>query len=258
MQRRQGERRRLWDRRSPVDRRARVDRRQAERRRSPGLFAQERRTGLERRRGERRCLADRRCLALRRHGRRRRETPTPFTAEQVTDLRVRFAAPGVVTCPACGSRFSLGPARRRGEESARRVVCLGCGRAAVVPNTRAARVLIVNGHDGLRETLQQMLSAAGHEVVETADAGVGLVAYRTVPADVILVNTQATGRMTTYDFLRQLRREFPDARVVAISLRHSLTGADPLALSLGLGAIRTLRMPMSREDLLRAVDEARR
>ncbi len=196
-------------------------------------------------------------MAARRRGRRRRETPTPFTGEQIADLKARFAAPGPVTCPACESRFSLGPGRRRGAETARRVVCLGCGRAAVVPNSRAARILVVDNHDALREMLQAMLTSAGHEVVEAADAAVGLSAYQMAPADVVIIDVLAPGRMEAPEFMRQLRRAYPDARVVALAGRPSHTGVDRLAVTQGLGAVRTVRMPLTRDDLLRVVEEAR-
>jgi CheY-like chemotaxis protein len=196
-------------------------------------------------------------LASRRIGRRRRDTPTPYTTEQVAELRTRFAAEGPVNCPACGGRFTLGPARRRGAEIARRVMCLGCGRAGVVPHSRPARILVVDEHGEVRDGLRTMLAAAGHEVVEAADAGVALAAYQTVPADVVLLSVLAPGRMTAPDFLRQLRRLFPDARVVAMAGRPSYGGFDPLAVTRGLGAARAIRMPFSRDQMLKIIEEAR-
>jgi CheY-like chemotaxis protein len=203
-------------------------------------------------------MADRRRLPFRRLGRRRRQTPTPYTSDQMSALRARFAAPGIVTCPACGGRFSLGVARLRGMESARRVVCMGCGRAAVVANTRSLRVLVVHEQDAAREALQAMLSSVGHEVIETADAGVALAAYQAAPTDTVLLSATSTGRMTAADFLRRLRRDHPDACVVAIAPRPSYAGRDPLAITAGLGATRTIRLPIAPDELLRVVDETRR
>jgi DNA-binding NarL/FixJ family response regulator len=102
-----------------------------------------------------------------------------------------------------------------------------------------------------------MLASAGHEVVETADAGVALLAYRMVPADVVIIDVLAPGRMEAPEFLRQLRRTFPDARVVTMAGRPSYREVDPLAITLALGAARTIRMPLSRDDLLRIVEEVR-
>lgn len=202
--------------------------------------------------------AERRAEAARRRGRRRRDTPTPFTAEEIQTLRTGFATTGLVRCPACEGRFTLGPARRRGEETARRVVCLGCGRAAIVTDSRAARILVVDQHDGLREMLFATLTGAGHEVIEAADAGVALAAYQAVPADVVIIDVLAPGRMDAPAFLRSLRRYFPNARVVAMAGRPSYTGADPLAVAKGLGAAGTIRMPLSREELLKVIEDVRR
>jgi CheY-like chemotaxis protein len=256
-QRRQHERRRLWDRRAPESRRRNDERRTRDRRGGVQQSSSERRAGNDRRHDDRR-EQDRRATPIRRRGRRRRATPTPFSSEQFAELRNRFAAPGQVECPACGGRFSLGPGRRRGSEVARRVVCLGCGRAAVVPNTHVSRILLVSLHAARRDALQAILANAGHEVVETDDTGVALYAYQSAPADIIFLDVQAPGRIGAPDFLRRLRRMAPDARVIAMAARPSYTGAhDPLAITQGLGAVRILRVPSSPADVLRIVDEVR-
>ena len=94
-------------------------------------------------------------------------------------------------------------------------------------------------------------------MVETADAWVGLLAYRTVPADVVIIDVLAPGRMEAAEFLRQLRRTYPDARVVTMAGRPSYQGVDPLAVTQAFGAVRTFRMPVSRDDLLRIIEEVR-
>ncbi len=258
VQRRQAERRRLWERRAPGARRTSDNRRSAERRSSALQSPAERRAGADRRQADRRAASDRRAVSARRRGRRRRETPSPYTSEQITELRTRFAAPGPVSCPACGSGFTLGPGRRRGTEIARRVMCLGCSRAAVVENTRAARVLVIDNVRNRRDALQAILSSAGHEVIETADAAVALLAYSAAPADIVFIDVLAPGRMEAQEFLRRLRRAYPDARVVAMAARPSYTGAfDPAAIMQGHGAVRTIRLPLSRDDVLRTVEEVR-
>ena len=126
-----------------------------------------------------------------------------------------------------------------------------------MPKSRSARILVVAQHSALRDALQAMLASAGHEVVETADAGVALVAYETVPADVVFIDVLGPGRMDATSFLRQLRRKFPDARVVTMAGRPSYREVDPLAVTAALGAAHTVRMPISRDELLRVVEEVR-
>jgi CheY-like chemotaxis protein len=256
-QRRQAERRRLWDRRTPILRRSGEDRRTHQRRGASTSFIPERRIGPDRRRDLRRSVAERRSGALRRRGLKRRGTPTPYSAEQLHELRSRFAVAGSVSCPACGGRFTLGPTRRTDGEAERLVLCLGCGRAAVVQNSPAARVLVISTVADLRNQLHEMLEDAGHEVVEADDAGVGLEAYVTVPADVVIIDVIATGRVPLLEFLRELRRGFPEAHVVGLAGRPSLAGIDPLEVAEGLGALRSIRVPVDRGALLTLIQEIR-
>jgi CheY-like chemotaxis protein len=63
--------------------------------------------------------------------------------------------------------------------------------------------------------------------------------------------------MDAPEFLRRLRGSYPEARVVALVHRDSKGEADPLADARDLGAVATIQLPISREDLLRTVHEAR-
>jgi CheY-like chemotaxis protein len=255
-QRRRAERRRLFDRRSPVARRS-TERRRTDRRRNSRSVLHERRGRPDRRVQSRRVSMDRRYADTRRHGPRRRETPTPFTTEQLMDVRAGFANPGPTACPSCGSAFILGRPRRRGADVARQVRCRGCGKTAVVINARAARVLIIEQKDVIRETLRTILSGAGHDVVEAADAGVGLAAYELAPPDLVFIDVLGSGRMDAPEFVRRLRQTYPDARVVAMAGRPSYGVMDPLALARQLGATGSIRMPFSRDEVLRVVDATR-
>jgi CheY-like chemotaxis protein len=172
-------------------------------------------------------------------------------------LRERFAAPGTPTCPACEGTFSLGLPRQRGDEIVRLVRCHACGKAAVLTNTRAARVLLVAEKDTVRDALRTVLVGAGHDVVEVTDAAVGLLAYEATPADVVVIDVLAAGRMDAADFARHLRRQFPDARLVALSRRPTYGMVDPLAVVQRVGAAHTLRLPASPADVLSAVEAAR-
>jgi CheY-like chemotaxis protein len=256
-QRRKTERRRLFDRRAPLSRRTSGERRHADRRRLARPVPRDRRTVAERRRGERRLPADRRDRTPRRHGARRRDTSTPYSVTQLEALRERCTTIGPATCPACEGTFTLGQPRRRGAEIVRLVRCRSCGRAAVVANTRAARILLVGQKDAVREAVRGVLLAVGHDVVEAADAAVGLAAYEAVPADVVVLDVVAAGRLDSAEFARQLRRQYPEARVLALARRPTYGAVDPLAVVQRLAATQTLRMPASPADVLAAVEAAR-
>lgn len=129
---------------------------------------------------------------------------------------------------------------------------------AVVTNSAMCRVMVIAQQVETRDALRAILASAHHEVVEAADSGVGLAAYREQPADVVLVDVHASGRTSAAQFLRQLRRDFPDARVVAMSPRTSYGVADPLAMMKQLGAAATVRVPCSSAEILRVLEDARR
>jgi DNA-binding response OmpR family regulator len=139
----------------------------------------------------------------------------------------------------------------------RLVRCRSCGKAAVVAGTRAARVLLVGQKDTVRDAVRGILVSAGHDVVEASDAAVGLAAYEAAPADVVILDVVAAGRLDAAEFARQLRRRFPDPRIVALARRPTYGTVDPLAVVQRLAATQTLRMPASPADVLAAVEAAR-
>jgi CheY-like chemotaxis protein len=254
--RRKAERRQLIDRRAPQPRRADLDRRTGERRVTNISVARERRIMLTRRVGERRILSNRR-VASRRQGRRRRESSSPYTALQAATIQRAYGAPGArPLCPACGGAFTLGRARHRGVDLVRLVRCLSCGRTALVSNSHQARIMVI-AQESVRHALRAILDAEGHEVVQAPNAAVGLWACEQHGADVIFVDAHIAGRMSSGDFMRQVRRADPDARVVAMAARRSYGIADPLAMARQLGASASLRMPFQRDDVLTALAEAR-
>jgi len=234
-----------------------MDQRKGERRANERADVSGRRSRSDRRGADRRGVPDRRGTGDRRRQERRRGTPTPYTARQLAELRERFASPGSVSCPECGSRVALDPAQGGGAAGARGVVCSGCGRAAVVPRAWAARVLVTARDAALRNLLREILTGAGHDVVETDDTSVALAAYGTAPADVVILDVLAPGRVPAPEFKRKLRSSYPDARIVALAGRSSYAGVDPLMAVPGLEGVRSIRVPISREALLKTIEEAR-
>ncbi len=120
-----------------------------------------------------------------------------------------------------------------------------------------ASVMVISGKEETRAALRMILASAQHEIFEVADAAVGLIAYQQNPVDVVFVDVVASGRVEATEFIRRLRRDFPDARIVALSTRTSYGVADPLAVAKQLGAIKALRIPCPQEEIHRALLEAR-
>ena len=215
------------------------------------IARQDRRRALNRRIAERRHLTDRREPKNRRLYRQKRTTPSPYTIEQIADIKRAFAQPGSrCACPACGGTFTLDRGRLRGNETLRRVQCLRCGKSAVAAGSSRIRVLVIAEKASVRDSIRETLTGVGHEVVDAADANVGLWAYQQNPADVVFIDVLVAGRLKASEFIRQIRKYSPDARVIAVSGRSSYRGPDPLTLARELGAFQTIRAPFSQAQLL--------
>jgi CheY-like chemotaxis protein len=170
-----------------------------------------------------------------------------------------FTMPGVTkTCPACSGSFALGPPRRRNTDTLRRVSCEGCGRATVVTNSHAARILIVEPVEAARASVCPMLRDAGHEVNEAVDIAEGLASYRATASDVVIVDVSEGTGMSGPRFISRLRDEFPTAAVVALSRRTSYGVGDRSSIASHLGAVTVRRMPCSPAEMLESIETARK
>jgi CheY-like chemotaxis protein len=247
------------DRRSGANRRSGRERRQGGRRHRRLGVEEDRRKGADRRKATRRVVRDRRRKADPRYTRPRRQAPgDEYSPVDVATVQRQLSqVGGRVTCPVCRGSFALGRIERRGRDTARAVWCVDCGRSTVVTNCLLSRVMVITGIGPLRQMLQTILRGAGHEVVEPRNTRLALDGYRENPADLVLLDAFALEQMDGQEFIRRLRMEFRESRVIVLAPRPNYRAADPSAAAEGLGASGVLRMPFTRDELLRVVKEAR-
>jgi CheY-like chemotaxis protein len=114
-------------------------------------------------------------------------------------------------------------------------------------------VLVVDDQDQVRHLIREILEQAGYEVEEARDGKEGLERYRTKSADLVIIDIL----MPEQDGLEgivTLRREFPDARVIAMTGGCEAIGVlNLLDIAKMLGATRTLQKPFELKVLLDAV-----
>lgn len=120
-----------------------------------------------------------------------------------------------------------------------------------------ARILVVDDDPQVRRLLSDLLRSDGHDVVLAADGQIGVELYRQSPADLVLLDIYMP-EQAGLEAMLELRDEFPDARVIAMSGGEGTFGLDPLKSARHLGALLTLSKPFSRSDLLTAVEEVLR
>lgn len=123
------------------------------------------------------------------------------------------------------------------------------------PPRRLARILIIEDHTDTRELLEMLLRTEGYEVTLAADGVEGLEVYRAEPTDVVLVDIFMP-RKDGIATISELRRDFPDAVILAMSADASIDRPGALLRAREAGAHLTLRKPLEPWVLLRSLEGA--
>jgi two-component system response regulator (stage 0 sporulation protein F) len=98
-----------------------------------------------------------------------------------------------------------------------------------------------------------MLRSAGHEVLLAADGREGLKTYREGPTDLVITDLFMP-EVDGVETILALRREFPEAKVIAIS--GNICADAMLSVARRLGSVATLEKPFTAEHLLAAIQKA--
>jgi len=117
-----------------------------------------------------------------------------------------------------------------------------------------ARILVIDDDEQLRRMLCMALRRAGYVVVEAGDGNEGLERFREAPTDLIITDLlmpEKEGLETIMD----IRREFPDAKIIAMSGGGRAGNLNFLRVAERLGAQRTMAKPFNLQALLAAVQD---
>ena len=113
-------------------------------------------------------------------------------------------------------------------------------------------VLVVDDEDQIRQLIRETLEQAGYDVQEASDGKQGLERYRAKPADLVIMDILMPDQ-DGLESIMTLRREFPAARVIAITGGSDMIGIlNFLDVAKMLGARRTLQKPFDMQTLLDA------
>jgi len=117
-----------------------------------------------------------------------------------------------------------------------------------------ARILVIDDEPSVRDLLNSMLSDEGYEVMEAADGKLAMKLLQEQPADLVitdLIMPEKEGIETIMD----LRRDFPEVRIIAMSGGGIIEAKDYLGMARGMGAHRVFEKPFRVADMLNAVRE---
>jgi DNA-binding response OmpR family regulator len=116
-----------------------------------------------------------------------------------------------------------------------------------------ARILVIDDDPDTRAMLEQILKAAGHEVILAADGREGLERYRASPADLVITDIYMP-KQDGLETIREFRKHFPEVSIIAMSGRA--LAVTMLSIARDLGAVAVLHKPFAADELIAAVAKA--
>ena len=116
------------------------------------------------------------------------------------------------------------------------------------------RVLVIEDNEDFRKLTMAWFQRYGIEAEGVANGAEGLALQRERPADVIVTDIFMP-EMEGIETIDDLRREFPEAKIIAMSGRDPLKNFDVFQVARQVGAVKTFSKPFRFEDLIAAVHE---
>ncbi len=115
-----------------------------------------------------------------------------------------------------------------------------------------ARILIIDDAEPVRYTLKEGMEKHGYEVVEAANGRAGLNLQGREPADLVVTDIFMP-EMDGIETILELKRDYPDIPIIAISAPGSFGTVNYLHMSEKLGADAVLPKPFGTEELVALV-----
>lgn len=116
-----------------------------------------------------------------------------------------------------------------------------------------ARILVIEDEEDIRKIYRGMLESTGHEVFEAPDGKEGMRLFRQMHPDLIITDILMPHK-DGVETIRELRRDFPNVRIIAITGARGSFNRLPAARY--LGAQHVLSKPFTMQELQSAVAEA--
>ena len=115
-----------------------------------------------------------------------------------------------------------------------------------------ARILVIDDDEQVLDMLYESLTREGYDVLRASNGEQGMRLYREHSVDLIvtdLIMPEKEGIET----IIELRQDFPDVKIIAISGGGRIGTKDYLNMAKIFGVQRTFTKPVAREQLLDAI-----
>jgi len=115
-------------------------------------------------------------------------------------------------------------------------------------------ILVIDDDPQIRLMMKQILEKEGFAVDLAADGEKGMQAYRKNPSDIVITDLVMPEK-EGIEVIRELKKEFPDIKIIAISGGGKNPAEVYLSMAKILGAARTFSKPFDVKELLLAIRE---
>jgi DNA-binding response OmpR family regulator len=116
------------------------------------------------------------------------------------------------------------------------------------------RVLLIDDNVDLTSMLSLCLQADGVDVIVAADGEAGLALMEDQPVDVVVTDLFMPDK-DGIETIVELKKRYPDVKIVVMSGFTSIGGTDYLGVARELGAVTTLKKPFDPAELSKVVRE---
>jgi CheY-like chemotaxis protein len=137
------------------------------------------------------------------------------------------------------ARDALGACRRT----------IGCIVNAPASEWYMTKILVIDDDAVVRTTIEQILEVAGYQVLCAEDGVRGMAVFRNEAPDLIITGI-ITPEQEGIQTITEMRKEKPDAKIIAISGGGRVANTDFLRIARALGAMGAIAKPFDADEFL--------
>jgi CheY-like chemotaxis protein len=115
-----------------------------------------------------------------------------------------------------------------------------------------ARILIIEDNDADRESLEELLVLAQHNISSAPNGKVAMQILRERRVELVITD-MLMPEMDGVETIVALRRDYPDIKIIAVSGGGVVSSGNYLRLAKGLGAQFVLPKPFTASEILDAI-----
>jgi len=117
-----------------------------------------------------------------------------------------------------------------------------------------ARILVVEDDLPVRAVIRRMLKAEGHDIFEASNGEEAIEIYKNEIVDLLVLDILMPVK-EGLETIKELKRDYPDVKIIAISGGGKVSPPYYLDLAMKFGAQKTFAKPFAWKKLIGTVNE---